>query len=59
LISIKARLRPHCQIAASTISERAMDSGDMMFVAAVVAAMMVFGVTLFSVAWFERAGRWR
>jgi Tfp pilus assembly protein FimT len=28
-----------------------MDSGDMMFVWAVVAAMSVFAVTLFSVAW--------
>jgi len=28
-----------------------MDSGDMMFVTAVVAAMVVFAVTLFSVTW--------
>lgn len=28
-----------------------MDSGDMMFVWAVVAAMSVFAATLFSVAW--------
>jgi hypothetical protein len=32
-----------------------MDSGDMMFVFAVVAAMSVFAVTLFSVAWFTNA----
>jgi hypothetical protein len=28
-----------------------MDSGDMMFVGAVVAGMTVFAVTLFTVAW--------
>jgi Tfp pilus assembly protein FimT len=28
-----------------------MDSGDMMFVWAVIAAMAVFAVTLFSVSW--------
>jgi Tfp pilus assembly protein FimT len=28
-----------------------MDSGDMMFVTAVVAAMAVFAVTLFAVTW--------
>lgn len=28
-----------------------MESGDMMFIAAVVAGMAVFGVTLFGVAW--------
>lgn len=28
-----------------------MDSGDMMFVWAVIGAMSVFAVTLFSVAW--------
>jgi hypothetical protein len=29
-----------------------MDSGDMMFVAAVVAAMVAFMTTLFSVTWY-------
>jgi len=29
-----------------------MDSGDMMFVSAVSAAMVIFAVTLFGVTWF-------
>jgi hypothetical protein len=32
-----------------------MESGDMMFVWAVVAAMGVFAVTLFSVAWITNS----
>jgi|CXWL01.1.fsa_nt_gi Tfp pilus assembly protein FimT len=32
-----------------------MDSGDMMFVLAVVAAMTVFAATLFTVTWFTNS----
>lgn len=34
-----------------------MSSGDMMFVAAVVAAMAVFAVTLFTVTWMTNGRR--
>jgi hypothetical protein len=57
LISIKARLWMHCQDFDRSTWEHAMDSGDMMFVTVVVLAMAAFAVTLFSVAWYERAGR--
>jgi hypothetical protein len=32
-----------------------MDSGDTMFVTAVIVAMIVFGVTLFAVSWMTNS----